>query len=385
MAVKTNCEKNGKKYFRVTASLGRDAKGKLIRKEFYGSSKKEAENKRDEYLNNIKNGLNMDYKNIVLGELMHSWLFEIMKNKLKASSFQRYEGLYRLYVKNSELYGVKLDTLKSIQLQRYYNELNKSGKSSNVIKTLNKFLKTFFKYAIEEGYLLKNPCNNIVIPGINKANKKDIEIFTNKEIDLLKKYLKGHRLEPLILLALGTGLRRGELLGLNWGNVDTKKGLIHVVETIKRVAIINEDESKKWKIIKQTPKSKSSIRSVPIPSNLIKLFDKQSKIKKADKLKCGNYYNDTDYVFTTNTGLPINENNFSKSYTSILKNAGIKHKKFHALRHTYATKLFERNVPLKTVQELLGHSDISTTADIYTHVMPAQKTSATERLNDLFL
>ncbi len=80
-----------------------------------------------------------------------------------------------------------------------------------------------------------------------------------------------------------------------------------------------EDNKKEWKVIKQPPKSKSSICSVPIPSNLIKLFDKESKIKKLNKLKYGNYYNDTDYVFTTNTRLAINENNFSKSYTSILK------------------------------------------------------------------
>ncbi|AWZ48423.1 recombinase XerC [Clostridiaceae bacterium 14S0207] len=384
MARKTNYTKNGKEYFRVTASVGRNAAGKLIRKEFYGSSKKEAEQKRDEYLNNIKNGLSIDYKDVTLGKLMHTWLFEIMKNKLKPSSFQRYEGIYRHYVKNSDIYGLKLESLRSLQIQRYYNVLIKT-KSSCVIKTLNKLLKNFFNYCIDEGYLLKNPCNNLIIPGLSKTVKKDVETFTDDEINLLKKYLKGHRLEPLILLALGTGLRRGELLGLKWQNVDLKNGLIHVIESIKRVSIFNDDGTREWKIITQPPKTKSSIRFVPIPSNLINLFYKQDKIKKLDKLTFGICYTETDYVFTTKSGLPINENNFSKAYNTILKKAGIKHKKFHSLRHTYATKLFEKNVSLKTVQELLGHSDISTTADIYTHVMPKQKTSAVEKLNDLFL
>lgn len=173
MAVKTNYEKNGKKYFRVTASLGRDYNGKLIRKEFYGSSKKEAENKRDEYLNGIKSGLNIDYKNTVLGELMHTWLFEIMRVKVKPSSFERYEGIYRNYIKNSQLFGLKLADLKTIQVQRYYNELYSAGKTSSVIENLNKLLRTFLNYAVNEGYILKNPClgSKIIIPG-NKDKKK---------------------------------------------------------------------------------------------------------------------------------------------------------------------------------------------------------------------
>lgn len=130
MARKTNYNKNGNEYYRVTATIGRDANGKLIRKEFYGKSKKEAEDKRDEYLNGIKNGLNIDYANISLGELMHLWLFEIIRisSKIKPSTFQRYEGIYRNYILNSEIYGMKLCDLKAIQIQRYYNKLYENGK-----------------------------------------------------------------------------------------------------------------------------------------------------------------------------------------------------------------------------------------------------------------
>ncbi len=93
---------------------------------------------------------------------------------------------------------------------------------------------------------------------------------------------------------------------------------------------------------------------------------------------------DENYVFPTITGNPINTKNLFKSYSALLRKAKINHKKFHTLRHTYATKLFEAEIPLKTVQTLLGHSDISITADIYTHVMPKQKTIAVEKLNSLF-
>ncbi|MBO0575143.1 site-specific integrase [Clostridium botulinum] len=388
MGRKINCVKNGKEYYRVTVSIGRDCNGKLIRKEFYGSSKKDAENKRDEYLDNIKKGLNIDYKNIVLGELMHSWLFEIIRisSKIKPSTFQRYEGIYRNYIKSSDIYGVKISDLKAMHLQRYYNSLYDKGKTSNVIKNLNKLLKSFLNYAVGEGYILKNPCSSkrIVIPGESEIHERKIEIFSDEEINTLKIALKDHRLKFLILLALGTGLRQGELLGLKWVDIDIDNKQLKVERSIKQVSIISSDGTRKYKTIVQSPKTKNSIRTVPIPSSLIVDLKEHGKLQKQEKLKCGNFYNDTDYVFTTETGKTMNARNVTKSYERLLKKAKIPYKKFHSLRHTYATKLFEVNVPLKTVQMLLGHSDVSITANIYTHVMPKEKIKAVEKLNNLF-
>ncbi|RXI58087.1 tyrosine-type recombinase/integrase [Clostridium tetani] len=386
MAVKTNYEKNGKKYFRVTTSIGRNSSGKLIRKEFYGSSKKEAEAKRDKYLLDLKSGLNMDYQNAVLGELMHSWLFEVVRvsQNIKPSTFQRYEGIYRNYVRDTDLYSLKISNLKSIQLQRHYNDLYTSGKSSNVIKNLNKLLKTFLNYAIKEGYLLRNPCDGITIPGKIEAEKRKVEIFNDAEIEILKQGLKNHKLEALILLALGTGLRQGELLGLMWSDIDTKNRILHVERTIKEVNIIDANGNREYKTIIQTPKTKKSTRAVPFPENLLPILEKHKNSQKLDKLKYGELYIKSDFVFTTETGKNIIARNMTKSYKRLLKKLKIPYKKFHSLRHTYATKLFEREVPIKTVQELLGHSDISTTSNIYTHVMPEQKIKAIDKINDLF-
>lgn len=388
MAVKTNYSKNGKDYFRITASVGRDSNGKLIRKEFYGKSKKDAEAKRDEYLNGLKNGLTIDYKNMSLGKLMRTWLFEVVRvsNKIKPSTFERYEGIYRNYVLDSEIYGLILNDIKSIQLQRYYNRLYDNRKSSNVIKNLNKLLKSFFNYAVDESYILKNPCNGrkVVIPGETKNVEKKIEIFTDEEIQTLQSALKKHRLKCPILLALGTGLRQGELLALKWSDLNIIDKELKVERSIKQVNIIAADGSKEYKTIIQTPKTKNSIRIVPIPSNLIPILENHSKNQKLEKLKVGSSYLDNDFIFTTELGKPINARNMTKTYKRILDKANIPYKKFHSLRHTYATKLFEKNVPLKTVQELLGHSDISITGNIYTHVMPKEKNKAAEKLNDLF-
>jgi len=391
MSVKTNYVKNGKEYYRVTATVGRDANGKLIRKEFYGKTKREAEAKRDEYLNGIKNGLNIDFQDTTLGDLMHVWLFEVARVSRKPSTFARYEGLYRNYIRDSELYGLKISLIKSIQIQRYYNKLYQEGKSSKTIKTLNKFLKTFFNYAVDEGYLVKNPCTGkkIVIPGTpeEKAEAK-IETFTDEEIKKITEALEGHRLKVLFLLAFGTGLRQGELLGLKWPDIDFEKKELKVQRTIKQVTIIDQNGNREYKTIEQIPKTKSSIRTVPIPSSLIPVLKEYRNKQKEEKLKAGPaYLNDIEkgYVFTTELGSIIDARNLLRIYKKILDKAGVKYRKFHAIRHTYATKLFERGVPLKIVSELLGHSNISTTANIYTHVIPKEKTNAVETLNDLFI
>jgi len=389
MARKTNYTKKDNEYYRVTVSVGRDSSGKLIRKEFYGKGKKEAEEKRDNYLNDIKNGLNHDYENVLLGQLMKTWLFEVVRvsNKIKPSTFERYESIYRNYIEKSNLYGLQTSTIKSIELQRYYNELYENGKTSSQIISLNKLLKKFFFYATDEGYLIKNPCSSksLTIPGEVNHEDASIEVFTNDEIEIIKKSLQDHRLEALILLALGTGLRQGELLGLKWDNLDIDYKEIQVKLASKSVTIINADETRKFETREQPLKTKNSARTVPIPSSLVPILKKHKVNQKAEKLHIGSLYNENGYVFVTATGNLMNARNLLRAYERILKKAGVPYRRFHALRHTYSTKLFERGVPLKTVQILLGHSDISVTANIYTHVMPEKKIDAAEKINDLFI
>lgn len=392
MARKTNCVKNGKEYYRVTATIGRNSNGKPIRKEFYGSGKKEAEAKRDEYLEGIKKGLSLDYQTMSLGKLMHTWLFDVVRVSSKPSTFERYEGIFRNYVKPAEIYGYKINDIKSIIIQRYYNQLYDSGKSSSQIKNLNKLLKSFFNYAIEEGYATKNPCSNkrVAIPEDNtlceddEDEDKDIQIFTREELSLIKSALVNNRIECLVLFSLGTGLRQGELLALRWHDFLDDYSMVKVQRSIKKVKIISADESKDYKILIQTPKTKKSCRIVPVPSKLKPYLEKLKTTQEEEKKKAGSSYIESDYVFTTELGNNIDSRNLRRAFQRVLKKAEVSYRKFHALRHTYATTLFEKGVPLKTVSELLGHSDISITANIYTHVMPKVKEDAAEQLNEIF-
>jgi len=386
MPAKTNCAKNGNKYYRVTATVGKKLDGTLIRKEFYGKSKTEAENKRDEYLQGLKKGLSVDYDKVKLGSMMHLWLFEVLwPSEMKPATFDKYEGLFRNYVKTSELISLQLFDVRSIQIQRYYNNLYETKKATpKTIKNIHKLLRYFFNYCIAEDYIVKNPCFKLTIPGsVEEKKGKKMDPFTDEEINLLKKALPGNKIEMAVLLSLGTGIREGELLGLSFEDIDLENMELHVKKHLKRVKYIKKDASFEYKRILQTPKTPNSLRTVPIPKVLISHL-RHHLIKQKEKfLRQGIPYTPEQLIFTTELGGSIDDKNLLRAWKRVLKKAGVRYRNFHTIRHTYATKLFEKGVPLKTVSILLGHYDIKITADTYTHVMPKEKIRAVDTLNEM--
>ena len=213
---------------------------------------------------------------------------------------------------------------------------------------------------------------------------KEIKVLSSDQQKLFIEAIKGHNLEVLFLVALSTGLRLGEILGLKWSDIDFDTCTLTVNRTLQRVTQIDRNGNRESKVIEQLPKTKNSIRTIPIPKNiLIKLKDYKVEQSK-NRLKLGDLYSNNDYVFCDKLGYPIDDKRPARNLKSILTKLDIEPIKFHGLRHTYATRLFESNVPPKTVQVLMGHYDISITMDVYTKVMPEKKLEAVEKLNDIF-
>lgn len=263
-----------------------------------------------------------------------------------------------------------------------------NGKSTNVIKNLDKLLKSFLNYCVDEGYIVRNYCmgKSITIPeknSVNENKKDDVTVFTIDEQNQFIKAVENHRLRALFLLGLGTGLREGEIIGLKWSDINYKECTVSVKRAIKGVTLI-EGNKRKYQLIEQTPKTKNSIRTIPFPENLVPILKKHELHQKEEQIKAGSLYTKNNYVFCTELGLPIDPRNLRRAYERVLKNNNIPYKKFHSLRHTFATRLFENNVRLKTVQILLGHSDINITGNIYTHVMPPEKIKAIDKINSIF-
>lgn len=375
MAVKTNVNKNGNQYYRITRTIGHKADGKPIKKEFYGTSKSDAEEKANSYMSKLKNGLVNNFEYAIVSDLMHTWLFDFLHNssKIKPSTFQRYEGIYRNYIKDSKIAGIKMHLITPIHIQTFYNDLSKQGCSYCKINTLNTILKVFFNWCIDNGYILKNPCLKVNIKGnksdVIKNEFKTVEILTEDEIKTIKEYITGSKYELLILLDIATGLRQGELLALDWENIDLEKKELKVEKSVKEVYVYDDENTKHIETIFQTPKTLTSFRTVAIPETLI---EKLKEIKNKQGL-----------LFYDEENKPLKAKNVSYQWDKILKKCNIPHKKFHSIRHTYASMLLKNGVDIETVAELMGHSAISIT-QIYLHSSTSQKQKAVNKLDDLF-
>jgi len=184
-------------------------------------------------------------------------------------------------------------------------------------------------------------------------------------------------------LALASGVRLGELLALKWDCVNLKEGTITIKSSLRRVKTYNEDLPPKTMLAFQKPKTKAGIRTIPVPPVIVEELKEHRKRQLEEKLKAGSLYEDNNLVFATELGTPIEPRNFLRTFYRIIEKANLDIN-FHALRHTYATRLLEANEHPKVVQELLGHKDISTTLNIYSHVMPEIKKAAAMKLNNLF-
>lgn len=371
MAKKTNFEVNGNKYFRVTKTIGHKADGTPIRKTFYGAGINEANEKANEYMNNVKNGF-IETKSSI-NDLMNYWIYDYLKDstKLKPSTFDRYEGIYRNYISTSSLAGIKIDKLTMINIQNYYNYLYDTEKKTySQIYTVNKVFKTFLNWCIDNGYILKNPTTKITIKGkkadLIRKKKKPVTILSDKEISIIKDNIKNTDFELIFLLDLASGLRRGELLALEWSDIDFENNTVTVNKSVKEVK--NHETGKKETIL-QSPKTLNSFRTISLPSYIMPLLIKNKGEGK---------------IFKTVDDKYITGNTISHRWDRMLEKCNIEHKKFHSIRHTYGSILLKNGADIETVAELMGHSAISIT-EMYLHSDKQTKSKAVNYLNQILM
>lgn len=324
----------------------------------------------------------LNEEKMTVSDWFYSWLFDYKKQDLKPRTFERYYGIYTKYINNTDLGEIKLNDLRTTHIQRHYKKLMDNGATPSTIEHINTNLKTCLGEAEKQGYILKNWCKLATLP--KNDNKEEVKVLTKEEQQSFLQAIKGAELELLFVVALGTGLRRGELLGLKWSDIDFKNNELKVKRSLQRVPIYNGDKLERYEIQELLPKTNNSTRTVPIPQNIIKQLKNYKKEQNQNILLVGDLYVNNNYVFCDKLGNPINKNKPGRHLDTILASLNIDKMKFHALRHTYATRLFELDVPPKTVQHLMGHADIETTLNIYTKVMPEQKLKAVDKINNIF-
>ena len=374
--------KNGKEYYFYRLRH----KNLLKPKDLYGSSVKELEAKIKSLNNELDNGVFSDKE--YFQSFICDWLFDVHCINVKPSTKERYEGIYRNYIKNSEISNIRLKDLNSKHIQDYYNHLIKKGKSVNCVANLNKIIAPCIRYAYNNNKIIKDFSKSVVLPKETEDKKlskvDEVQPFTLEEQKKFIGVIEGHDLEVLFITALNTGMRQGELLAVTWDDINFDDNTIRVNKTIKYTSDVSKEGRGKAHIIVQTPKSEASNRTLSIPDLLSKRLKKYQLQQKELKLKMCNLYEDNNLVFCNMYGRYLDSSNVRKRFKKVLSNNKIIERKFHYLRHTYATRLFELGEEPKTVQELLGHSNISITLDTYTHVLESLKKKAASKLNDLY-
>lgn len=375
MAKKTNFKVNGHEYYKTTKTIGHRSDGTPIKKVFYDNSKSEAEDKAAKYIHDLKLGLISDDRAYTINMLLPKWLFSVKKNEIKPTSFESYESVYRNYIKPYLIADLPIKDLKSLKIQEYYNKLLSDNISTSNIKKSHKLLRQFFEYTEREGYILKNPCSNVALPKNNKSTetiinerKTKFQYFNENEIEELLKIFKDTRYYNIILFALGTGMRKGEILGLQWSDIDFENKEIHVLHNLSHVANISENGQKNYSTVLQTPKSTNSIRVIPMSNKIFNLLN-SLPFK-------------SDYVFCNDKGSHFDIKWTEKFWHNKLKNTNMKDKRFHDLRHTFATMLLLNGANLIQIKELLGHSSVKIT-EMYLDALPKSKAEIINKIDYL--
>lgn len=378
--------KNGK--FELTITIGTNPNtGKSIRKSFSGKTIKEVNRRRDEYISSKISGTYIEPNRLKLGEWLSTWLNTYKKDQLSPKTFDRYESILNLHIIPS-LGTIRMQQLKSEDIQNLYNSKKETGRcdasgglSASSIRYIHIILKQALEKAKELDYINKNPAIYCVLPKMTKSNVKALapEDMT-KIINTLD---KGNTYDLLILTDLLTGLRQGELLALNWSDIDFENNNINVNKSLSIIKNRDENKTTKFTQVIKDPKTESSKRIVPLPESIVPILKKHKTKMAENNLAAGRNNNNYNLVFPSSNGTPLTPSNVRRHWINVLDKVGIDHVKFHTLRHNYASILIEHEADMKSVQELLGHKDISTTMNIYVHTNEQQKKRVVSKIDDL--
>lgn len=358
-------------------TIGKTPDGKQKRKAFYGKTRKEVQEKLTAALNDINNNTYIEPSRLTVEQWMYTWLRDYKKASVKPKTYAAYES----HVKNHivpDLGNYTLSALRNDTVQRFVNGLADKNLKYLTVERIVGTLKTALIQAVDNELISKSPASRIKMP---LKQEQTPRVLTIDEQERFMKAAKEHRNGEIFILILGTGLRIGEALALTWDDIDFKEHILSVSRTQ-----IEYCEHTNGKTIYHrgygSPKTKTSKRTIPIIPSLMGMLQQLKEERTQEKERFKLAYQDTGLLFCNYYGVSLNYSAIEKKMQSICKKAGLEGVHPHTLRHTFATRGLENGIDLKIMQELLGHSTIKMTADLYTHVLPETKKISMMRLAD---
>lgn len=309
--------------------------------------------------------------------------FENYTINLAANTLRGYKSIYLRETGLKNYFGnIKVKAITTSFIQSYITKLYNSGCSAKTISNSIGLVNVIMKHCTRLRYIPYNPVEGVTLPRKDKGKK--IQPYTQEQVQKLLHLSKGNHLAHTVI-ALGTlaGLRRGEMAALTWDNVDLSDNP-SITVTASKYRVSPNLGIKNPQGIKE-PKTTAGIRTIPIPDLLANILRKQKLRYNTCKLQYGKNFLDSNYVLFQDNGSDYQVDSINHGYVRFMKRHEdeIPYRSLHQLRHTYASILASMNTPIKDVQELLGHSDISTTMNVYTHGFEESKRTAATELNRL--
>lgn len=356
-------------YWRGRYEKGINEKGKMQYGEIYAKTYEEAEQKLIKIQNELNSNTYIAPDKITVFQWLNKWLTVYKNDSITQSTYISYLGYINNHIA-ADIGKIKLQMLTVDMLQAFFNkkskEINPRTKKPLSTKTLSNMktmLVTAFKQAVINGLIPRNTAEFIILP---KYEKTEMRVLTTTEQDKLFKVVQESesRYKIIILLALSTGMREGEIAALTWNDVDLFKGSITVNKTLMRV---QKKDGKGTEIKITPPKSVKSIRTIPLQETLIKELKRHQALIFSEKLVCGGGYSSGGYVICNEIGEFIEPRQLQKIFKRFTAAAELDNVNFHAMRHTFATRAVEAGMDIKTLSTLLGHADIQTTLNKYAH------------------
>jgi integrase len=336
----------------------------------YGKTRQAVAEKLTKAMAQRDSGLAFETGKLTVAEYMNKWLTQSARNRLRPKTYKDYSGLTRLHIIPA-LGHIKLRNLTPLHVQSFYGSKLESGLSKRTVEYIHTVLHSALKQGVRWELVPRNVTEAVDPP---RPERKERPTFNLDQARLFLEAARDDGWEALYVLVIQTGMRRGELFGLRWADVNLDDGWLHV-----RQALAHDGKSF------SLPKTAKGRRRIRLTPGAIESLKKHRTAQHQKMLKQGSLWRDHGLVFCSSVGTPMGPDNFIKrQYKPLLERAGLPQIRFHDLRHTFASLMMPHVKNPQIVQEMLGHSRISTTLDIYSHLSPDMQEDAVGRFAVVF-
>ena len=345
--------------------------GKRVRRSVYGKTRAEASDKLDALRQKLQGGLAPAPARLTVATYLADWL-ESTKTTIRPATFASYEALVRVHVAPA-IGRIPLTRLSVADVESMLRAKSSSGLSPRRVQMIRAVLRRALGRAVKQRLVSENMAKLADGP---KQERYEIEPFTPDEARAFLAAAKGHRFEAAYVTALMTGLRSGELRGLEWADVNLETRTLTVRRAIQRV-------DGKWDRVE--PKSRAGRRAVPQPPMVAELLAWHRIAQDRDRGLMGDDWigSPWDLVFTTRIGTPIDDANIGRAFQALCLSAGLRRVRLHDLRHSAATFWLAAKIPARVVADMLGHSQVGLTLQVYSHVLPELRQDAADAMQTI--